>query len=130
MRPASIEILDPEMEPGRITVIHRMGHSKVADVLPKLVDAVQKSGRSVLWCCDPMHGNTETVANGRKTRRFENILSELEQSFDIHHDMGSYLGGIHFEPLGGELDGPLVGVLAVLLLSGCFAESSSRSPRS
>jgi 3-deoxy-7-phosphoheptulonate synthase len=74
-----LEILDPDAEPGRITLIHRMGHAKVAENLPPLVEAVQRAGRLVLWCCDPMHGNTETTASGRKTRRFDNILSELEQ---------------------------------------------------
>ena len=98
-----LEILDPEMEPGRITVIHRMGHDKVADALPRLIDAVRRAGRTVLWCCDPMHGNTETTSNGRKTRRFENILSELEQSFDIHADLDSYQGGVHFELSGDNV---------------------------
>ncbi len=98
-----LEMLDPEMEPGRITLIHRMGHDKVADALPVLIDAVRGSGRTVLWCCDPMHGNTETVAGGRKTRRFENILSELEQSFDIHAELGSYQGGVHFELSGDNV---------------------------
>ncbi|MCJ7753878.1 MAG: 3-deoxy-7-phosphoheptulonate synthase class II [Thermoanaerobaculales bacterium] len=98
-----LDMLDPEMEPGRITVIHRMGHDKVAQALPVLIDAVRGSGRTVLWCCDPMHGNTETVAGGRKTRRFENILSELEQSFDIHAELGSYQGGVHFELSGDNV---------------------------
>ncbi len=98
-----LEMLDPEMEPGRITLIHRMGHDKVAQALPLLIDAVRGSGRTVLWCCDPMHGNTETMAGGRKTRRFENILSELEQSFDIHAELGSYQGGVHFELSGDNV---------------------------
>lgn len=98
-----LDMLDPEMEPGRITVIHRMGHDKVAQALPVLIDAVRGSGRTALWCCDPMHGNTETVAGGRKTRRFENILSELEQSFDIHAELGSYQGGVHFELSGDNV---------------------------
>ncbi len=97
------EILDPESEPGRLTLIHRMGHAKVADCLPPLVEAVQRAERTVLWCCDPMHGNTETTATGRKTRRFENILSELEQSFEIHADLGSYQGGVHFELSGDNV---------------------------
>jgi 3-deoxy-7-phosphoheptulonate synthase len=98
-----LEILDPEMEPGRITLIHRMGHDKVVDVLPALIEAVTTAGRTVLWCCDPMHGNTESTSNGRKTRRFENILSELEQSFDIHAELGSYQGGVHFELSGDNV---------------------------
>ena len=98
-----LEILDPESEPGRLTLIHRMGHAKVPDRLPPLIEAVQRAERTVLWCCDPMHGNTETTAGGRKTRRFENILSELEQSFEIHADLGSYQGGVHFELSGDNV---------------------------
>lgn len=98
-----LEILDPDVEPGRITLIHRMGHDKVAKHLPPLVEAVQRAGRLVLWCCDPMHGNTEKTAGGRKTRRFDNILSELEQSFDVHARLGSYQGGVHFELSGDNV---------------------------
>jgi len=97
------EILDPESEPGRLTLVHRMGHAKVGDCLPPLIEAVQRAERTVLWCCDPMHGNTETTAGGRKTRRFENILSELEQSFEIHAALGSYQGGVHFELSGDNV---------------------------
>jgi 3-deoxy-7-phosphoheptulonate synthase len=61
---------------------------------------MRRAGRTPLWICDPMHGNTESTANGLKTRRFENILSELEQAFEIHADAGSYLGGVHFELTG------------------------------
>ena len=98
-----LDMLDPETEPGRITVIHRMGHDTVVERLPALVEAVQRAGRTVLWCCDPMHGNTEKTASGRKTRRFENILSELEQSFDIHNRLDSYQGGVHFELSGDNV---------------------------
>ncbi len=96
-----LKILDPEKEPGRLTLIHRLGHQGVAKTLPGLIECVRSAGNPVVWCCDPMHGNTETTAEGRKTRRFDNILSELEQCFDIHRDCGSYLGGVHFE-LSGE----------------------------
>ncbi len=98
-----LEILDPDREPGRVTLIHRFGHDRIADCLPPLVEAVRGTGRTVLWCCDPMHGNTELVANGRKTRRFENILAELEAAFDIHQELGSYLGGVHFELTGDDV---------------------------
>ncbi len=94
------EILDPDREPGRLTLIHRFGHKRIAEGLPPLLETLRRAGRTVLWICDPMHGNTETTANGLKTRRFENILSELEQAFDIHADAGSYLGGVHFELTG------------------------------
>jgi len=98
-----IEVLDPDDEPGRLTLIHRFGNSKVAQGLPPLIRAAQASGRRVVWCCDPMHGNTETTSDGIKTRRFDNILGEVEQSFDIHTEMGSYLGGIHFELSGDNI---------------------------
>jgi 3-deoxy-7-phosphoheptulonate synthase len=98
-----LEILDPDQEPGRITLIHRMGHDKVAEKLPPLIEAVQRAGRLVLWCCDPMHGNTEKTAGGHKTRRFDNILSELEQSFDIHASLDSFQGGVHFELSGDNV---------------------------
>lgn len=104
LTPASLlelaEILDPHREPGRLTFIHRFGHRKIEEGLPPLIDAVRSAGRTVLWVCDPMHGNTETVGGGIKTRRFEHILSELEQAFDIHQELGSYLGGVHFELTG------------------------------
>jgi len=98
-----IEVLDPEGEPGRLTLIHRFGNQKVADGLPPLIEAATETGRRVVWCCDPMHGNTETTAEGIKTRKFDNILGEVEQSFDIHREMGSYLGGIHFELSGDNV---------------------------
>ncbi|TFG37676.1 MAG: 3-deoxy-7-phosphoheptulonate synthase class II [Candidatus Aminicenantes bacterium] len=98
-----IEVLDPDDEPGRLTLIHRFGYGKVAEGLPPLIRAAQASRRRVVWCCDPMHGNTETTSDGIKTRRFDNILGEVEQSFDIHKEMGSYLGGIHFELSGDNV---------------------------
>jgi 3-deoxy-7-phosphoheptulonate synthase len=98
-----LDVLDPDSEPGRVTLIHRMGHDRVADRLPTLIEAVQRAGRLVLWCCDPMHGNTEKTAGGYKTRRFDNILSELEQSFDIHAELGSFQGGVHFELSGDNV---------------------------
>lgn len=95
-----IQTLDPNDEPGRLTLITRFGADRVTDCLPPLVDAVRATGHTVLWCCDPMHGNTERTASGRKTRRFKNILSELEQALDIHAEMDSHLGGVHFELTG------------------------------
>jgi 3-deoxy-7-phosphoheptulonate synthase len=94
-----IDVLDPDREPGRITLIHRMGADKIRDKLPPLVDAVMGT-RQVLWICDPMHGNTETTPQGIKTRRFDKIISELEQSFELHEQLGSHLGGVHVELTG------------------------------
>jgi 3-deoxy-7-phosphoheptulonate synthase len=98
-----LEILDPEQLPGRITLIHRMGAGQVAGKLPALVEAVQRAGRQVLWICDPMHGNTETTPGGIKTRRFDKIVEELEQSFALHSEIGSRLGGVHFELTGDNV---------------------------
>ena len=94
-----LDVLDPDHEPGRITLIHRMGADKVKDKLPPLVDAVMAT-RQVLWVCDPMHGNTETTPQGIKTRRFDKIIDELEQSFELHASLGSHLGGVHVELTG------------------------------
>jgi 3-deoxy-7-phosphoheptulonate synthase len=92
--------LDPQREPGRLTLIHRFGASKVAAALPPLVEAFLRRDHRVLWVCDPMHGNTEVTADGTRTRQFGHILSELEQAFDIHLQLGSRLGGVHFELTG------------------------------
>ncbi len=97
------EVLNPRREAGRLVLIHRMGAGAVAAKLPPLIDAVRETGVPVLWICDPMHGNTETTSSGVKTRRFENIVSELEHSFRIHRELGSYLGGVHFELTGEDV---------------------------
>ena len=98
-----LDALDPQRLPGKITLIHRMGHDKVQKYLPSLVEAVRATGRTVLWVCDPMHGNTETTPQGIKTRRFDNIVSELEQSFELHTQLGSHLGGVHVELTGEDV---------------------------
>jgi len=98
-----LAVLDPERIPGRITLIHRMGAGNVTAKLPPLVDAVRGTGRTVLWVCDPMHGNTETTPQGIKTRRFDKIVDELEQSFALHTRLGSRLGGVHVELTGEDV---------------------------
>ncbi|MEM7480121.1 MAG: 3-deoxy-7-phosphoheptulonate synthase class II [Acidobacteriota bacterium] len=98
-----LDLLHPDDEPGRLTLIHRFGAKSVGEHLPKLVEAVRASGKTVVWCCDPMHGNTEKTASGRKTRRFEAILSELETAFDVHAELGTYLGGVHVELTGEDV---------------------------
>lgn len=94
------DTLNPDNEPGRLTLIHRLGADKVGSELPRLVRAVRSVGARVLWVCDPMHGNTESTSNGFKTRRFDNIKAELETSFDVHAAEGSHLGGVHLELTG------------------------------
>jgi 3-deoxy-7-phosphoheptulonate synthase len=95
-----IEVLNPNNEPGRLTLIHRFGAKAIEDSLPDLITAAKETGSPVLWVCDPMHGNTESTANGTKTRRFDKIVSELEAAFRVHEAMGSYLGGVHLELTG------------------------------
>jgi len=97
------EVLNPGREPGRLVLIHRMGAAQIESRLPPLIEAVRATGVPVLWVCDPMHGNTESTPSGLKTRRFDNIVTELEQSFRIHAALGSYLGGVHFELTGEDV---------------------------
>lgn len=110
---ALTDILNPQNEPGRLTLIHRFGAKKVSACLPPIVEAVRRRQKLVLWCCDPMHGNTETTSGGIKTRRFENILSELETSFRILRECGTYLGGVHFELTGENVTECLGGASGV-----------------
>ena len=95
-----VDVLNPDNEPGRLGLIHRMGAEHIAAKLPPLLDAVKREGRRVLWICDAMHGNTESTSNGYKTRRFANIRSEIEQAFDLHAAAGTKLGGVHLELTG------------------------------
>jgi 3-deoxy-7-phosphoheptulonate synthase len=100
---ALVERLNPAAEPGRLVLIHRCGAGRIAAALPPMIEAVRRTGRPVLWVCDPMHGNTETTPGGYKTRRFDNILAELGQACDIHRELGSHLGGVHFELTGDDV---------------------------
>ncbi len=97
------KVLNPDNEPGRLTLIHRLGAKDIDAKLPGLIDGVRASGAEVLWICDPMHGNTESTKSGLKTRRFDNILAELEAAFRIHNEMGSRLGGVHLEMTGDNV---------------------------
>ena len=96
-------LLNPDKEPGRLTFIHRLGAGKVESGLPKMIEAVRAAGHEVLWLCDPMHGNTQTAGNGLKTRRFDDILAEVEASFAVHAACGSRLGGVHLELTGEDV---------------------------
>ena len=98
-----IRTLDPEDEPGKLMLISRLGADAIGDKLAPLIQAVQATGQSVLWIADPMHGNTEKTDAGIKTRRFDNVLGELEQAMDIHAAEGSHLGGVHFELTGEDV---------------------------
>ena len=97
------EVLNPANEPGRLTFIHRMGAGEIGKKLPAMIEAVRERGHRTLWICDPMHGNTQSTKSGIKTRRFDDIQSELEQSFKIHAQTGSHLGGVHLELTGEDV---------------------------
>jgi len=95
-----IEILNPGNEAGRLTLITRFGAGKVDHYLPQLARAVKKSGAKVVWCCDPMHGNTYVAETGHKTRNFDDIMTEVSRFFDIHRAEGTIPGGVHLEMTG------------------------------
>jgi 3-deoxy-7-phosphoheptulonate synthase len=107
MTPATLtrllDVLHPDNEPGRMTLIHRFGNQRIADCLPPLVEAARATGKTVLWCCDPMHGNTQLTEDGTKTRHFDDVRGELEQAFAIHRACGSFLGGVHIELTGEDV---------------------------
>ncbi|MBI3437407.1 MAG: 3-deoxy-7-phosphoheptulonate synthase class II [Proteobacteria bacterium] len=108
-----IDILNPANEPGRLTLIVRFGADKVDAGLPRLVKAVTKEGRAVVWSCDPMHGNTSMTATGFKTRSFDRILSEVRSFMSILPDEGAYPGGVHVEMTGQPVTECLGGAAAV-----------------
>lgn len=95
--------LDPARVPGRLTLITRFGAGRVGALLPPLLEAVSASGHPVVWACDPMHANTFTSDSGRKTRRFDDILSELREFFAVHREAGSWPGGVHVELTGDDV---------------------------
>ena len=98
-----IDALNPENEDGRLNLIVRMGANNVEKHYPKLLKRVKDEGRSVVWSCDPMHGNVEKSSTGYKTRDFDNILKEVEQFFAIHKSEGTVAGGIHLEMTGEDV---------------------------
>ena len=98
-----INKLNPENEAGKLTLISRMGKDKIGNILPNLVRKVDSEGMKVVWSCDPMHGNTFKAQTGYKTRAFDNIMSEVEQFFQIHRSEGTYAGGIHLEMTGQDV---------------------------
>ena len=95
-----LDILNPQNEPGRMTLICRFGADKVYDHLPELIKAVEREGRKVVWSCDPMHGNTISSSTGYKTRPFDRILKEVKAFFEVHRAQGTHAGGIHVEMTG------------------------------
>jgi len=108
-----LDTLDPARTPGRITLITRYGHDKIEANLPKLIRAVKREGRPVVWSCDPMHGNVVKAANGYKTRPFERILAEVRGFFAVHRAEGTHGGGIHAEMTGQNVTECTGGAMAV-----------------
>ncbi|HRA75387.1 MAG TPA: 3-deoxy-7-phosphoheptulonate synthase class II [Propionicimonas sp.] len=100
---ALCERLDPDLEPGRLTVITRMGAGRIRDVLPGIVSAVEDTGRKVAWVCDPMHGNTFETSLGYKTRAFSQVVEEVNGFFDVHEALGTWPGGVHIELTGDDV---------------------------
>ena len=95
-----VGVLNPDNEPGRLTLIARFGADKISEKLPRLIRAVKREGFNVVWSCDPMHGNTVKAATGYKTRPFDRVLKEVKTFFDVHHAEGTYPGGVHLEMTG------------------------------
>ena len=96
-------ILNPENEPGRMTLISRFGAESVEKYLPKLIKTIKKEGLNVIWSCDPMHGNTIKAATGFKTRPFDSVLKEVQNFFAVHQSEGTYAGGLHVEMTGQDV---------------------------
>ncbi|MGJ8528375.1 class II 3-deoxy-7-phosphoheptulonate synthase [Maritalea sp.] len=108
-----LDKLNPENEAGRLTLITRFGAEKINDELPRLIELVKSEGRTVVWSCDPMHGNTVKASTGYKTRPFDFILSEVKSFFEIHRQLGTYAGGVHVEMTGKDVTECVGGVSAV-----------------
>ena len=108
-----IDRLNPDNIPGRLTLISRMGADNVHAKLPALLKAVQEHGAHVVWCSDPMHGNTVKASSGYKTRRVDDIMREVEGFFDAHDEVGTYPGGVHFEMTGQNVTECVGGVVEV-----------------
>jgi 3-deoxy-7-phosphoheptulonate synthase len=108
-----VDILNPDNEAGRLTLITRFGAEKVGDHLPAMVRAIQREGRAVVWSCDPMHGNTISSNSGYKTRPFDRILSEVKAFFGVHAAEGTHAGGVHLEMTGQDVTECIGGARAI-----------------
>ena len=102
--------INPKNERGKLVLVARLGAKLVAERLPPIIEAVKRAGCRVLWVCDPMHGNIITTQGNVKTRDFEDILAEIETSMDVHDQLGTYLGGVHFELTGDDVTECIGGV--------------------
>jgi 3-deoxy-7-phosphoheptulonate synthase len=124
-----VDTLNPKNEAGKLALVTRMGSARVGDVLPGLVEVVKRAGRTVLWVCDPMHGNTQVAPSGLKTRDFDDILREVETTFDVHDACGTYLGGVHFELTGENVTECLGGAAGITVDDLDKNYSSACDPR-
>ena len=124
-----VQALNPQNLPGRLTFIHRFGVKEIEHRLPEMIRAVRATGTQVLWVCDPMHGNTESTAGGLKTRRFDNILAEVEAAFRIHSAEGSRLGGVHIELTGDDVTECIGGARGLTEADLARAYKSNVDPR-
>jgi 3-deoxy-7-phosphoheptulonate synthase len=106
--------LNPGRVPGRLSLISRMGHERIAELLPPIIRAVADAGHPVVWVCDPMHANTFTSPSGRKTRHFDHVLAEMQQFFSVHRSLGTWPGGMHVELTGDDVTECLGGAEEVL----------------
>jgi 3-deoxy-7-phosphoheptulonate synthase len=97
------DVLNPDNVPGRLILIARMGRDRISEKLPVLIEKMRDEGRSVVWACDPMHGNTFVASGGQKTRRFDDVLAETAQFFEVHQSLGTWPGGIHVELTGDNV---------------------------
>ncbi|WP_422020832.1 class II 3-deoxy-7-phosphoheptulonate synthase [Pyruvatibacter mobilis] len=107
------DVLNPENEPGRLTLIARFGSEKVGEGLPPLIRAIEREGKKVIWSCDPMHGNTIKATNGYKTRPVDRILKEVQDFMAVHRAEGTHAGGVHFEMTGSDVTECLGGAIEV-----------------
>ena len=98
-----VDVLNPDNVDGRLTLISRMGRDNIVDRLPMLIERLRDEGRSVVWACDPMHGNTFVASGGQKTRRFDDVLAETAQFFEVHQSLGTWPGGLHIELTGDNV---------------------------
>lgn len=112
-----LDIVNPDNIPGKVMIIVRMGAEKLKEKLPNLIRAVQREGRTVLWCSDPVHGNTIKTESGYKTRPFEKIRDELRAFFDVHAEMGTHAGGVHMEMTGEDVTECLGGNIDEVLMA-------------
>ncbi|MFH5231146.1 class II 3-deoxy-7-phosphoheptulonate synthase [Antrihabitans spumae] len=117
-----VERLDPTNKPGRLTLVSRMGNTKVRDLLPPIIEKVQATGHQIIWQCDPMHGNTHEASTGYKTRHFDRIVDEVQGFFEVHNGLGTHPGGIHIELTGENVTECLGGAqdISDLDLSGRY----------